>query len=395
MTTEATSDSSSPPAPAAALAAAGKVAVKESQSSSGSGSDRPIEEATSNNAPTNGNNEHDANDKGESSGVEAPAARPKEKEKRETNRRKNAKNKKSFDNNKNKHALPDYSTLLPKTQIAATVQAWIDDDMPSFDVGGLVVGTSPKTAQLWMKSTGIFAGKPFFDAVFDCVGCTVTWTKLAAEGKLIKASGSNRALLATVTGPCNSILRGERTALCALSRCSGVATESREAVDTARSYGWDGLVAGTRKTTPGFRIVEKYGLLVGGAATHRLDLSQMVMLKDNHVWSAGSIEGAVKLARRAAGFSQKIEVECRDLDEAIEAATAGADVVMLDNYEPDKLKEDAKTLKEKFPHVLIEASGGITAETMGEYLSEHVDVVSQGRLTQGYHCLDYSLKIKR
>ena len=178
-----------------------------------------------------------------------------------------------------------------------------------------------------------------------------------------------------------------------LSRCSGVATLSRVAVDRARSLGWQGHVAGTRKTTPGFRIVEKYGLLVGGAATHRLDLSQMVMLKDNHIWSCGSIENAVKLARKAAGFSQKIEVECQSLDEAIEAATAGADIVMLDNFKPDQLRKDAETFKTKFPNVLVEASGGITSDTMPDYLCQHVDIVSQGKLTQGYECVDFSLKI--
>ncbi len=140
-------------------------------------------------------------------------------------------------------------------------------------------------------------------------------------------------------------------------------------------------------------MVEKYGLLVGGAATHRLDLSQMVMLKDNHIWSAGSITMAVQLARKAAGFSQKIEVECQNLGEALEAAEAGADIVMLDNFAPDQLKNDAKAFKEKFPHVLVEASGGITTETMPQFLSEHVDIVSQGKLTQGYACLDLSLKI--
>jgi nicotinate-nucleotide pyrophosphorylase (carboxylating) len=178
-----------------------------------------------------------------------------------------------------------------------------------------------------------------------------------------------------------------------LSRCSGVASASRQAADIAASLGWKGYTAGTRKTTPGFRIVEKYGLLVGGVATHRLDLSQMVMLKDNHIWSAGSITKAVQLARKAAGFSQKIEVECQSKAEAAEAAKAGADIVMLDNFAPDRLKKEARSLKEEFPHLLIEASGGITVETMGDYLSEHVDVLSQGNLTQGYACLDFSLKI--
>mmetsp|Transcript_23402 Transcript_23402/g.32694 ORF Transcript_23402/g.32694 Transcript_23402/m.32694 type:complete len:301 (+) Transcript_23402:44-946(+) len=288
----------------------------------------------------------------------------------------------------------DFSTLLPQEQINATVRQWMDNDIPSFDVGGLVVGSSVKSAQLWMKSPGIFAGKPFFDAVFSCLNCTVEWNKeLAVEGTFIEASSSNKILLATVNGPVNKLLQGERTALNIISRSSGVATLSKEAVAAARALGWNGLVAGTRKTTPGFGVVEKYGLLVGGAATHRLDLSQMVMLKDNHIWAAGSITDAVKLARQAAGFSQKIEVECQNLEEAMEAAAAGADIAMLDNFEPSQLRKDAQTIKEKYPHIIIEASGGITTETMPDYLCEHVDVISQGKLTQGYSCIDYSLKI--
>ena len=305
---------------------------------------------------------------------------------------------------------PDYSSLLPRAQIDALVQQWLQDDHPSFDVGGLVVGSSPKSAQLLLKSPGVFAGKPFFNSVFEQLNCTVAWQSIAIEGNFIGTSRevdndnnnnskvatsstttSTPILLAIVTGPVNCVLRGERTALNIVSRCSGVATESRRARLAAGD--WKGWVAGTRKTTPGFRIVEKYGLLVGGAATHRLDLSQMVMLKDNHIWSAGSITSAVMLARKAAGFSQKIEVECQNLEEGMEAAEAGADIVMLDNFQPDQLKKDAKSLKEKFPHVLIEASGGITTETMPQFLSEHVDIVSQGKLTQGYSCLDFSLKI--
>uniref|UniRef100_A0A7S3L4S8 Nicotinate-nucleotide pyrophosphorylase [carboxylating] n=1 Tax=Amphora coffeiformis TaxID=265554 RepID=A0A7S3L4S8_9STRA len=287
----------------------------------------------------------------------------------------------------------NFGALIPQERLDETVRQWILDDIPSFDVGGLVVGTNEKEATLWMKSPGVFAGKPFFDAVFRVLGCQIQWKPEAVEGKYFDASGSNKIPLATVVGPVNKILQGERTALNTLSRCSGVASASRESAKVAESLGWKGYTAGTRKTTPGFRIVEKYGLLVGGVATHRLDLSQMVMLKDNHIWAAGSITKAVQLARQAAGFSQKIEVECQSKEEAIEAARAGADIVMLDNFEPAKLKEDAKSLKEEFPHLLIEASGGITVKTMADYLSEHVDILSQGKLTQGYGCLDFSLKI--
>lgn len=227
--------------------------------------------------------------------------------------------------------------------------------------------------------------------------CTVEWDEdLAVEGKFLDPSttASGKLTLATVWGPVHKILQGERTALNTISRCSGVATASSNAVAVARSLHWNGWVAGTRKTTPGsFRQVEKYGLLVGGAATHRLDLSQMVMLKDNHIQAAGDIASAVRLARRATGFSQKIEVECQNLDEAQQAARAGADIIMLDNFAPDDLRRDAKILKQEFPSVLIEASGGITVDTMAEYLCPDIDIISQGKLTQGYACIDYSLKI--
>ena len=287
-----------------------------------------------------------------------------------------------------------FENLLPP-HISATVKKWVDDDMPSFDVGGLVVGDSIKKAQLWMKSSGVFAGKPFVTEIFKCLCCEIRWEEIAKkEGEYIEVENGTKILIATVSGPVKALLQGERTALNTLSRCSGVATVSANAVRIARELNWNGYVAGTRKTTPGdFRIVEKYGLLVGGAATHRLDLSQMVMLKDNHIWSAGSITNAVKLARKAAGFSQKIEVECQSLEEALEAAKAGADIVMLDNFLPNNLKRDAQVIKEQFPHILIEASGGITSDTMPQYLSEHIDIVSQGKLTQGYNCIDFSLKI--
>jgi len=290
----------------------------------------------------------------------------------------------------------DLSTLLPRGPLESMVNQWLFDDLPSFDVGGMVVGTAEQEAIVWMKSSGVLAGLPFVQTIFEVLDCTVTWDDGIEEGQFYEAgNGTQRVKIATITGPVHKLLQGERTALNALSRCSGVATAAREAVEVARLLGWKGWVSGTRKTTPGFRLVEKYGLLIGGAATHRLDLSQMVMLKDNHIWACqNNITQAVQTARQAAGFSQKIEVECQTVEQAIEAARAGADIVMLDNYvQPEKLKHDAATLKQQFPHVLIEASGGITVETMADYLSEHIDIVSQGKLTQGYACIDFSMKV--
>lgn len=295
--------------------------------------------------------------------------------------------------------IQDFSVILPKRQIAETVREWVDADIPSFDVGALVVSKETMgRATLYMKSPGVFAGKPFFEAVFDSLGCTYEWsTEHSTEGLHLdpsRLSADGRLALCTIHGPVVQILQGERTALNTLSRCSGVATTARSAVDRVRPI-WNGWVAGTRKTTPGsFRLVEKYGLLVGGASTHRIDLSQMVMIKDNHIAAAnGSISTAVQRARAAAGFSQKIEVECNSLAQARTAAEAGADIVMLDNFAPDQLRRDATLFKEEFPHVLVEASGGITEETMEKYVCGAVDIISQGKLTHGYECIDYSLKI--
>jgi len=226
------------------------------------------------------------------------------------------------------------------------------------------------------------------------MGLEVEW--LRPEGHLIsKEEAAAKEPVARVTGPTRRLLMAERTALNILSRASGVATAAHVAMDVARANGWHGRVAGTRKTTPGFGIVEKYALLVGGCDTHRMDLSNMVMLKDNHIWSTGSITESVKRARFACGFSTKIEVECTSQQDAEEAAEAGADVLMLDNYSGEQLREVAKGLKRKWPHVLIEASGGITLQTMPSFFSPHVDIISQGALTNGYDTLDFSLKVPK
>jgi len=287
--------------------------------------------------------------------------------------------------------------LLTKGNIAKHVDFWLAEDTPNFDTGGFVVGDKQETAHLYGKSSTILAGVPFVDAVFEKLGCKIQW--FFKEGSVIEGSDDKRVVVAEVTGHASDILLGERTALNVISRASGVAHASAKVRAIADKHGWHGEVAATRKTTPGFRLVEKYALLVGGISTHRYDLSSMVMLKDNHVWSTGSITNAVKKARSAAGFSTKIEVEVRDLEEGMEAGNAGADVIMLDNFAgPEGYlvgKENARKLKLQFPHIVIEASGGITLETLSNYFTPDVDVISMGWLTHGYPCADYSLKIQR
>lgn len=296
--------------------------------------------------------------------------------------------------------LPD---LLPpswKTQITT----WLAEDTPSFDYGGFVVGAGQRSATLWGKSPGILAGVPFFDEVFRQCGCSVAWEPSAQEGSHINTvardaatgSGSGRVKLATVTGPVNALLIGERIGLNLLARCSGIASSTRNLVINLRSAGYKGIVAGTRKTTPGFRLVEKYGMLVGGADTHRMDLSSMVMLKDNHVVARGSITKAVAAARAAAGFAVKVEVEVQSEVEADEAIEAGADVIMLDNFTGPGVRQVARSLRQKWAasrHFLLEVSGGLREDNAESYACNDVDILSTSCIHQGVGHVDFSLKI--
>lgn len=282
------------------------------------------------------------------------------------------------------------SHVLHPLTIRHLAREWLKEDTPNFDYGGFVVGEKEETALLLQKSAGVFAGKPFFDAVFKELDCTVVWDN-TLDGAFIEPV----RILATVSGKVRQILLGERVALNIISRASGIATAAYRIRNNVRKIGWDGEIAGTRKTTPGFRLVEKYALLVGGVSTHRYDLSSMIMLKDNHIWTAGSITQAVKDARVVGGFSTKIEVECRSVEQATEAAEAGADVVMLDNFSPQALSTAAATLKQIFPKLVIEASGGITEDNLQQYCDRNVDVISLSRLTQGYDSVDFSLKVRK
>lgn len=175
-------------------------------------------------------------------------------------------------------------------------------------------------------------------------------------------------------------------------------SRSARLLDTVRKAGYPNILAGTRKTTPGFRLVEKYGMLVGGVDPHRHDLSTMTMLKDNHIVACGgSITRAVHAAKAAGGFSVKVEVECQSEEEANEAISAGADVVMLDNFEPGAVGGAASRLKDKWrgeKAFMIEVSGGLTEENIRSgYLTEDVDIVSTSSIHQGVGHVDFSLKI--
>jgi len=172
------------------------------------------------------------------------------------------------------------SSILPPNEMRQKIQQWLSEDAPSFDFGGYVVGNADETCVILCKSEGVLAGVPFVNAVFKELHCSIEWH--CKEGDWLVPP----VTVATVGGNARKMLLGERLALNILARASGVATLAREACQIAKAHHWTGIVAGTRKTTPGFRVVEKYSLLVGGIAQHRFDLSSMVMLKDNHIWAA-------------------------------------------------------------------------------------------------------------
>ncbi|KZP00991.1 nicotinate-nucleotide diphosphorylase [Calocera viscosa TUFC12733] len=283
-----------------------------------------------------------------------------------------------------------FRDLLPPT-LPTLVTEWLAEDIPSYDPGGAVVGTSPKVAFLLGKADGVLAGVPFFDEVFKQLGCRVEWH--LKEGEPFKKVKH----VATVTGLAKSLLQGERTALNILARCSGIATKSRRFRDIAALAGFKGTIAGTRKTTPGFRIVEKYGMLIGGIDPHRHDLSSMVMLKDNHIWSHGSITNAIKLCRSMISFATLIEVEVQNEQEADEAIQAGADIVMLDNMGGSLLGEVVTRLKQRWAgkKFLIEVSGGIDESNLRERLVDGVDILSTSAVHQSVQHIDFSLKIQR
>lgn len=196
-----------------------------------------------------------------------------------------------------------------------------------------------------------------------------------------------------VEGPAGGLLRVERTLLNLLSHMSGVATASAELVAIVKKNGSSARIACTRKTLPGLRYFEKRAVELGGGDTHRLRLDDAVLIKDNHLELTGSIKNAVKKAKAKVSFTKKVEVEVTSPDQAVEAAVAGADIILLDNMTPQQVKTSLTRLQgeNSLNHVLIEVSGGITKENLASYAVKGVDVISVGSITNSAKAIDMSL----
>jgi nicotinate-nucleotide pyrophosphorylase (carboxylating) len=198
-----------------------------------------------------------------------------------------------------------------------------------------------------------------------------------------------------VTGSARVVLGVERTLLNILMHCSGIATEVRKLVELVRRVNSRVRVAATRKTLPGLRYFEKKAVAIGGGDTHRLSLSDAILIKDNHIKIVGSVEEAVKIAKASASFVHKVEVEVSTPEDAVKAAESGADIIMLDNMKPSEVARVVEELRKRGlrERVLLEVSGGITPDNILEYAKLDVDVISCGYITISSRAVDMSLDV--
>lgn len=233
------------------------------------------------------------------------------------------------------------------------------------------------------KQDGIIAGLDVFRRVFQLLDEKTEVEFYCADGDEVKKG----KLMGKVTGDIRVLLSGERVALNYLQRMSGIATYTHSVAELLKGSGTKLL--DTRKTTPNMRIFEKYAVRVGGGYNHRYNLSDGVLLKDNHIGAAGSVARAVKMAKEYAPFVRKIEVEAENLDMVKEAVEAGADIIMLDNMSSEEMKEAIRVIGGRAE---TECSGNVTKENIGRLVSLGVDYISSGALTHSAPILDISLK---
>ena len=258
------------------------------------------------------------------------------------------------------------------------------EDVTSEDVStnSVLRAPAPGEAELICKQAGVIAGLPVFARVFELLGGVQT-ELLAADGDRVEKGQK----LAAVRGDMRAILTGERTALNFLQRMSGIATYTAKMAALLEGSGLK--LVDTRKTTPHLRLFEKYAVRVGGGGNHRYNLSDAVLLKDNHIGAAGGVAEAVRRAKAYAPFTAKIEVEAENIAMALEAVEAGADIVMLDNMSHDDMKAAVQAIGGR---ALVEISGNVTAENAARLKDIGADIVSCGALTHSAPILDVSLK---
>lgn len=264
------------------------------------------------------------------------------------------------------------------------ILAALQEDMTSGDITtDAILKDERAEVDLKAKDKGILAGLDVFKRVFEILDEDVSFEFYFSDGDEV----NNKDLIGKISGRAKAILEGERTALNFLQRMSGIATYTKKMVDALDS---DHVkILDTRKTTPNMRVFEKYAVTLGGAYNHRYNLSDGIMLKDNHIDAAGGIREAVEKVRSLNPFVKKIEVEVENFDQVREALEAKADIIMLDNMDIEEIKEACKIINKR---AIIECSGNISLENINSYRDLDIDYISSGAITYSAGVLDLSMK---
>ena len=280
---------------------------------------------------------------------------------------------------------PSNRLLLAEDALERVVAAALAEDVGTGDVTteATVDTDAVGTAELVTRTPGVVAGLAAVEAVFRALDPAIRFEPLVEEGGLVREP----VAVARVSGSLRAILTGERTALNFLGRLSGVATLTRRYVDAVAGTGV--AILDTRKTTPGLRVLEKRAVASGGGRNHRFGLSDGVLVKDNHLRAAGSVRAAVERLRAATDLP--VEVECDTLEQVDEALAAGADAILLDNMSLDELRAAAGLARGR---ARLEASGGVTLDTVRAVAETGVDEISIGALTHSAPALDVSLELE-
>ena len=275
--------------------------------------------------------------------------------------------------------------ITMKMQADQLIRMALQEDITSEDVStNAVMPTATKgTVDLIAKEDGVIAGLDIYARVFTILDEKTEIDFHCKDGDEVKKG----ELMATVTGDIRVLLSGERVALNYLQRMSGIATYTRQVAKLLE--GSKVTLLDTRKTTPNCRVFEKYAVRVGGGCNHRYNLSDGVLLKDNHIGAAGSVTKAIQMAKANAPFVRKIEIEVETLEQVKEAVEAGADIIMLDNMTPEVMKQAVELIDGR---AQIECSGNITKENIQKIREIGVDFVSSGALTHSAPILDISMK---
>lgn len=234
------------------------------------------------------------------------------------------------------------------------------------------------------RQAGVLCGHDVAAATFRALDSSAQYEVLVPEG----SAATEGQHVARITGKARSVLTAERVALNFLQRMSGIATVTRRLSDSIKYY--HARLVETRKTTPGLRLVEKYAVRVGGGLNHRYGLHDAVLIKDNHIALAGGIRQAVIASRRLASHTSRVEVEAESLAQVTEAVDAGADIILLDNMDPETMRKAVEMVAGR---AILEASGGITETNLEEVARTGVDIISMGALTHSVRALDLSLEI--